>query len=131
MRCNDITRGGGKKWKERVVSKYRRGCILRRVHDIDLHPSAAPSVFTRRERFRCGFPRHSGTPDVPSSIAVTDHKRSFRIGVTLRFVIAIASNRTWKMPSRATAFTRHSDLRSLSDLASDSVLLGITRLINR
>jgi len=129
MRCNDITRGGGKKWKETVVSKYRRGCRLAYMTSIFIHQSRLR--FSPGEKDSAAVFPATGTPDVPSSIAVADHERSFRIGVTLRFVIAIASNRTWKMPSRATAFTRHSDLHSLSDLANDSVLLGITRVINR
>lgn len=58
-----------------------------------------------------------GTPDVPSPITIADRAGSFPVGVTLRFVIAIASSRTWKMPSRAIALTRHSDLRPHPDLA--------------
>jgi len=83
------------------------------------------SIFIHQPRLRFSsgekdstavFPA-TGTPDVSLLIAVGDRERSFRVDVTLRFVIAIASNRTWKMPSRAIAFTHHWDLRALLGLA--------------
>lgn len=51
MRCNDSARVEGKK----VEGKDATWRTMGRVHGIDLHPSATPSMFPS-ERFLCGFP---------------------------------------------------------------------------
>lgn len=120
MRCNDIVRGAGGDEEGGRVSKCRRGCTLHRVHDIDLHPSAAPSVFVGRgfRRSACGFPRERQMYRRSLRYTAVDRYQVFVVGViSLRFVIAIASSRT-----RETSFTHD---RAHSSLGFARASLGL------
>lgn len=67
--------------------------MFRRVHDIDLHPSAAPSFFffllDEEDSTAAVFPQQK-TPDVPSPIAV--EKFSRRRNIAIRHRDSVKSN---------------------------------------